>query len=308
MWGVGGEEFAAILPETGVDAALIDEATESIMIATKQPQRKDPFRVACGIAVFAVIVFVIIATIGNHLLPPTTGLLLGSSTNANIAGWKLIFHDEFNETSLNSAIWNTGEDDTYHSCCLTFGLQYFTSEALALKQGVLNIASERRGMGGKDYTSGVLTTENKFDFRYGRVDIRARLPKGQGMWPALWLTSGNIGREIDIMEMVDDPTTIYQSYHVNDPRYNSYVTQCTVDEQDLSATFHIYTVVWNATLVTWYVDGIQTCQITSHIPQVPMFIMIDTAVGGVWPGPPDDSTVFPQYTLIDYVRVYQAQN
>jgi beta-glucanase (GH16 family) len=276
------------------------------MIAIKQPRRKDPFRVACGITGFAVLVAIIVAMIGNNFLPAPARLPLGSSTNANIPGWKLIFHDEFT-TPLNSTIWNTGED-MYHSCCLTFGLQYFTSDALSVNQGVLRIASERRSMAGQDYTSGALATENKFSFRYGRIDIRARMPKGQGMWSALWLTSGNVGQEIDIMEMVNDPTTVYQTYHANDPSYNSYVSQCTVNTQDLSVAFHTYTLVWNTTSVTWYIDGTQTCQLTSHLPQIPMFVMIDTAVGGTWPGPPDDSTVFPQYTFIDYVRIYQATN
>jgi beta-glucanase (GH16 family) len=274
---------------------------------TRRSRRRDPFRVACGVVGFAILVFVIIFTIAKDLIPAPAHLRLGSSTNSAITGWKLVFHDEFDEAHLDSRMWNM-DNSTYHSCCLTFGLQYFTSDALSLKQGVLSIASDRRSMGDKDYTSGVLTTENKFSFRYGLVDIRARIPKGQGIWPALWLTSGNVGREIDIMEMVSDPTTIYQTYHINDPVYNSYVSQCTLDEPDLSAAFHTYSVLWNYTSVTWYIDGVQTCKITSQIPQISMFLMIDTAVGGQWPGPPDDSTVFPQYMLIDYVRIYQALN
>ncbi len=276
------------------------------MTTRRRSRKKDPFRVAAGIGGFALLVFAIVFTIARGLLPAPLHLQLGTSTNSSIAGWKLIFDDEFTESHLDSARWNTG-GDSYHSCCLTFGLQYFTPDALSLEQGMLRIASERRSMGEKDYTSGVLTTENKFSFRYGLIDIRARLPKGQGMWPALWLTSGNIGREIDIMEMVNDPTVVYDTYHVNEPVYNDYVFQCIVNEPDLSTAFHTYSVTWDSASVTWYIDGVQTCQVTSNIPQNLMFLMIDTAVGGEWPGPPDNSTIFPQYTLIDYIRIYQAE-
>ncbi|MBA2394999.1 MAG: glycoside hydrolase family 16 protein [Ktedonobacteraceae bacterium] len=222
--------------------------------------------------------------------------------------WTSIFDDEFDEASLNTGVWNIEDygTDRYQNCCLKFGAQYFTAQDSSLDQGHLRFTTENRSLGGRQYTSGAITTENKFSFLYGRVDISARMPRGQGMWPALWMITGNIDHEINIMEMANDPTIAYQTFHMNIPTYNTYVFQCISHQPDLSADFHLYSLIWYPTSLAWYVDGIPTCHIAQYVPQTPMYLLLDTAVGGPWPGLPDATTVFPQYTDIDYIRVYQT--
>ena len=222
--------------------------------------------------------------------------------------WSPIFDEEFDEANLNTDVWNVEDygTDRYQNCCLNFGTQYFTARDAMLNQGALRFTTENRNLGGKQYTSGAVTTENKFSFLYGRVDISARMPTGQGMWPALWMLTGNIDHEINIMEMANDPTTAYQTFHMNVPNYNSYVFQCISQQPDLSTDFHLYSLVWYPNSLSWSIDGVPTCQITQYIPQTPMYLLLDTAVGGGWPGQPDATTVFPQYTDIDYIRVYQT--
>ena len=219
----------------------------------------------------------------------------------------LTFDDEFTTASLNTSIWNIEDyaTDHYQNCCLKFGTQYFTTRDVSLNQGMLRLRSENRTLGGRDYTSGAVTTENKFSFLFGRVDIRARIPWGQGMWSAFWLLTSNADHEVDMMEMVNNPTKQYQTLHMNIPSYNTFVSQCNVQNQDLSTGFHLYSLEWYPTSLSWFIDGVQTCHMTQSIPQTPMYLLLDTAVGGAWPGSPDASTMFPQYTDIDYVRISQ---
>ena len=122
-----------------------------------------------------------------------------------ILPWSPIFDEEFDEANLNTDVWNVEDygTDRYQNCCLNFGTQYFTARDAMLNQGALRFTTENRNLGGQQYTSGAVTTENKFSFLYGRVDISARMPTGQGMWPALWMLTGNIDHEINIMEMAN---------------------------------------------------------------------------------------------------------
>lgn len=96
--------------------------------------------------------------------------------------WRLIWHDEFDGNALDGTKWNIQSNDpgAYQVCCLAYGEQYWTAQAIHIQDGVLRIASEKRAHGGRSYTSGAVTTEHKFAFLYGRVEIRARLPKSQG--------------------------------------------------------------------------------------------------------------------------------
>jgi beta-glucanase (GH16 family) len=238
----------------------------------------------------------------------TNALTHNRTNTSNDTLWTPIFDDEFDETGLNTGVWNIEDygTDRYQNCCLKFGVQYFTMQDSSLDQGHLRFTTENRSLGGRQYTSGAITTENKFSFLYGRIDISARMPRGQGMWPALWMITGNIDHEINVMEMANDPTIAYQTFHMNIPTYNSYVFQCISHQPDLSADFHLYSLIWYPTSLAWYVDGIPTCRITQYVPQTPMYLLLDTAVGGSWPGLPDATTIFPQYTDIDYIRVYQT--
>ena len=233
---------------------------------------------------------------GSNTLPPASVTVGGITYNLN-------WNDEFNTAALNASHWNSAA--TW--CC---GQGTNLSQNAYLSGGCLELEAARATGGG--YTSGWIDTQDKYTFTRGYVEIRARMPKGQGMWPALWMdeVSGNPAAEFDIMEMLgNDPTTIYQTNHLwpSGGGAGTQVHQCTFKGPDFSAGFHVLGFQVQATQITWYVDGAQTCTTSQGINTNPVYLMLNTAVGGVgsWPGAPDQSTVFPNYLDIDYVRVYQ---
>lgn len=176
------------------------------------------------------------------------------------------------------------------------------------------------------YTSGRLLTRKRFEFAYGRVEARIKLPYGQGIWPAFWMLGDNIGAigwphcgEIDIMENIGrEPSIIHGTVH--GPGYsaaNGIGSACQLSgEEAFRDDFHLFGVEWQPNEIRWYMDGNQYFRLTPHdLPEGtqwvfdhPFFILLNMAVGGYWPGYPDETTVFPQVMLVDYVRVYQLQS
>ncbi|GHO83169.1 hypothetical protein KSZ_11750 [Dictyobacter formicarum] len=160
-------------------------------------------------------------------------------------------------------------------------------------------------MDGYLYTSGAITTENKFSFKYGRVDIRARLPKTQGYWPALWLLPKRVVGiepfEIDIMELLGkDPRTVHMTnYWGTSKNTEGFIGP------DFSQNYHEFSVVWTHTSISWYIDGMPRFKSTQGISDQSMYLIINSTLGGSWAGNPDKSTVLPQYMDVDYVRIYQ---
>ena len=160
-------------------------------------------------------------------------------------------------------------------------------------------------------------------FTYGRVDIRAALPKGQGIWPALWSLGANFATvgwprsgEIDIMEMIGGSgreDTVHGTAHWQD---SGGVKRDLGDSYSLSGNatladgFHVYSLVWTPQSLTWYIDDIQYHSMSLDESedlsafQKPFFLIFNVAVGGNWPGSPNSNTQFPQRMLVDYVRVF----
>lgn len=224
-------------------------------------------------------------------------------------GWTLSWHDEFDGSTVDTTKWNvvSTAPGGYYIDSLHDGLQAWTPQAVSVQSGMLRFTSSQQKVDGHNYASGALTTQGKFSFLYGRVDVRVRVPKGDGMWPAIWTLPvhntavGIASYETDILELLgQDPTTAYVAQHsVGYPR-----SYCTATGVDFSAGFHTFTMVWDPGKIVWLVDGVQHCLITVGVPNIPMYLIMNTYVGGSWPGPPDRTTVFPQYTDFDYVRVY----
>ena len=149
--------------------------------------------------------------------------------------------------------------------------------------------------------------------------MQRSLRSGQGIWPTLWLLGNDCNpqycnwpadgaNELDIAEQFNEPRTVYMTPHAGPQRSVSLsLHACRYTGPDYSAKYHVFSVVWEqGGKITWYIDGIQRCQ--SEIPgyfETPMYIVLNTAIGGRSVGKPNSSTPFPQYHLIDYVRVYQ---
>jgi beta-glucanase (GH16 family) len=233
----------------------------------------------------------------------------------------LVWSDEFEYTGLpNSSNWNM---ETGGSGWGNNELQYYTNSQnnAMVENGVLTITAREEAMGGRDYTSARITTQNKFDFKYGRIESRIKLPYGQGLWPAFWMLGTNIGSvgwpacgEIDIMEMVggsnNDKTTHCTLHWDHDGDHASYGQSYSLSSGILADDFHVFAVEWDDQEVRGFIDGIQyyVADLTpSQLSEFHnnFFIILNVAVGGNWPGPPNASTTFPQTMEIDYVRVFQ---
>ncbi len=241
---------------------------------------------------------------------------------ATDAGWVLIWSDEFNGpdgSGLDSTKW------VYETGAGGWGngeLEDYTARTDNVVQsgGLLHLIARRESLGGANYTSGRVKTAGKFAFRYGRAEISARLPQGQGLWPAFWLLGANIDTtgwpgcgELDIMEFVGShPNRIYGTIH--GPGYSGAGGIGAWHQRDagFGDGLHTYAVEWDPDAVRWYFDGepyeLRTpFDLAGHswLFDHEFFLILNLAVGGAWPGPPDNTTVLPQTYSIDYVRVYQ---
>jgi beta-glucanase (GH16 family) len=160
---------------------------------------------------------------------------------------------------------------------------------------------------GRTYSSGLLTTKGSFSQQYGVFEIRTRIPHGKGLWPAFWLlpTDNSWPPEVDILEILgDNPKKLYVSWHSNAGGTHTSETK-PIDVADASAEFHTYSVEWTKDAINWYFDDIEVA--TKSTPQDfhrPMYMLVNLAVGGGWPGSPDASTRFPATYSIDWIRAY----
>jgi len=228
--------------------------------------------------------------------------------------WDLIWSDEFSGSSLNTNNWsyqfgNGGWGNNEW--------QYYTNAAenIEVSDGMLKITARHEGTGATEYTSARIITKGLFDFEYGKVEARMKLPLGQGLWPAFWTLGANIDDvswpecgEIDIMEHVSNEYMTHGAVHWENNGHAYTGNGVNTDPTQ----FHVYGIVWEENLIRWYLDGIQFYQFaiqasnnTDDAFRHPMFLLLNMAIGGNWPGYPDASTPFPSSMLVDYVRVYQ---
>jgi beta-glucanase (GH16 family) len=244
----------------------------------------------------------------------------GYESPTSYPGYTLAWRDEFSGAALNTSDW------TYELGGGGWGnneAQYYRAQNTSVANGHLTIEARQENFGGRNYTSSRLITKDKQSFRYGRIDIRAVMPEGQGMWPALWMLGSNISSvgwprsgEIDIMEMVGGSgreDTVHGTGHWdNDGSYASFGRSYTLNSGTFADEFHVFSIEWDSSQIRWYVDGQQYNALSISSAGLSefreeFFFIFNIAVGGNWPGYPDGSTVFPQRMLVDYVRVFEKQ-
>lgn len=236
---------------------------------------------------------------------------------------ELVWADEFEGNTLNLENW-TFEIGRGANGWGNNEFQYYTDgENATVENGFLTIEARRDP--DENFTSTRIKTQDKQTFTYGRVDIRAKLPKGQGIWPALWMLGNDIPDqgwpacgEIDIMELVGhEPSTVHGTVHWGiDPAQHKYKgNRYRLEGEDFSEQFHVFSIYWEANNIYWYVDdviyysiGIADMEGQPYPFNDTFFFLFNIAVGGDWPGSPDDTTVFPQQMVVDYVRVFQQKN
>jgi hypothetical protein len=220
-----------------------------------------------------------------------------------ICDWEITFEDNFEGDELDKELWDTGYKAGEHEA------QYYVEDAFELKDGILRIRAEARRVDDRKYASGILTTQDIFDQRYGRFLVRAKIPAGQGLWPAFWLlpSSENYPLEIDVFEILGDQTdTVYMTNHWRDEDTGKSTFHTRgFQGPDFSQEFHIFEIIWKPGEIIWFVNGVERARETRGIPDEPMFLLLNLAVGGKWPGYPDETTPFPSYLEVDFVRVYE---
>jgi beta-glucanase (GH16 family) len=268
------------------------------------------------------------ATPPGPTLPPEQ---VGGPTEPTVevtpnSDWKLVWADEFagaDGSQPDPSKW------TYDTGAGGWGnneLEYYTDrpDNAYLEKGSLVIQANKESYQGQDYTSARVVSRQRGDWTYGRIEVRARLPQGQGIWPAIWMmpTDAAYGAwpdsgEIDIMELLGhQPGLVYGTLHYGSPHISQGGTYSLANGAAFSDDYHVFAFEWEPTQMRWYVDGSQYFSMdhwftSSKGAKFPapfdrrFYLLLNIAVGGEWPGYPDAATVLPQKMYVDYVRVYQ---
>lgn len=254
---------------------------------------------------FLAIVFVSLAVSGGF----GTSALAGQ---ADLPGWTLTFDDEFQGNSLDLTKWNPNDPWGRER---NKEWEAYVTNAFVVKDGMLRIMAEKYPQGvmyaGKmrHYTSGMMTTYQKFSQLYGRFEICCRVPKGKGMWPAFWMLPEPLSwpPEIDVLEILGhEPNKIYMTQHWRDPEDHKHKHDgAPWVGPDFSADFHTYAVEWSPERIIWFVDGVERFRSEKYHPAKKMYMLVNLAVGGDWPGYPNETTQFPAAFEVKYVRAYQ---
>lgn len=242
-------------------------------------------------------------------------------------GYSLVWSEEFNETSINMAKWQyeTG-DGTNYGLPVGWGnneLQIYTD--ISENSGIetdgetssLFIKALSDGAGG--YTSAKLTTKDMVSIRFGRIDVKAKMPEGQGIWSAIWMLGDNIDEidwpgcgEIDIAEIIGStPNKMYSTVHFtnSENKHAEIQDSHTLSDMTYSDSYHVYSLDWTPEKLSFSVDGVNIHQVTIAEDMKEFlrsfYLVLNVAVGGNWPGYPDNTTTFPQTMNVDYIRIFE---
>lgn len=254
--------------------------------------------------------------------------IVEATETPELEGYNLLWSDEFDGTVLDETKWSKELRDPGWT---NSELQEYTSSDsnVFLRDGKLVLKAIKSERDGKDYyTSGKVNSQNKQDFMYGKVVVSAKVPEGQGLWPAIWMMpqdENHYGQwpkcgEIDIMEVLgNDVTTSYSTIHYGEPHAEQQGT-ITLDNGSFASKFHEYSVEWEPGEMRFYTDDVLVLTVNDWFTakegqdekpypapfDQPFFVQMNLAVGGTWPGNPDETTDFENAEFeIDYVRVYQ---
>jgi beta-glucanase (GH16 family) len=274
-----------------------------------------------GLTMLAFLIFLFIG------LPGPAGTASSAAPAGKAHAWVLVWSDEFAGAAVDSRKWSF---DVGGNGWGNNELETYTSRTANAEMhgGLLAIKAIKETFTGADkitrnYTSARLLTKNKFTQAYGRFEARIKIPYGQGIWPAFWLLGDNITTagwpacgEIDVMENIGkEPARVHGTIH--GPGYSGgggiTAAYALPGGRKFADGFHVFAVEWEPNVIRFYVDGfLYKTRTPADLPagttwvfDRPFFIILNVAVGGDFPGDPDETSVFPQQMLVDYVRVYR---
>ncbi|HYE68532.1 MAG TPA: glycoside hydrolase family 16 protein [Anaerovoracaceae bacterium] len=240
------------------------------------------------------------------------------------SGWYLVWNDEFGNNNViedrywtlqtGGGIWGNNELQNYsdrpENCCV--------------EDGKLIIKGRKEDYQNYQFTSARITTKEKIDFLYGKIEVKAKFPRGKGLFPAIWLLpcdDNYVGRkrngELDLVEILgNDPTTIYGVAHYSLENQNRSFVKYSCDSTDFSKDFHVYSIEWSPQDIKWFVDDNvyftldldSTFDNTYNPFNKKFYLIMNLAIGGDWPGNDFDNTGFPSLFEIEYVRYYKPVN
>jgi beta-glucanase (GH16 family) len=330
--------------QNGASIVTLTDATPNVIInytvdgttpTPASPQYQAPFLVASSLTVKA------IASSGASRAI-TVSTFTSQTFTLNIPSGTLVWSDEFTNSTgspaqPNPAVWTY---DTGTDCCGNNELEDYCAWGSSTPpcsttnpseyvgtDGYLHIKAQQPSTG--VYTSARLKTQGLFSFQYGRIEFRAQVPEAQGFWPANWLLGNNIANvnwpacgEMDVLERINGPgTPDWNQGSIHGTGFTGAAglgTQYPFPSGETAATFHTYGMIWSPGSVAYYVDD-PTQPYVTYTPASlngisgavwpfdggqSNFIILNLAIGGDWPGPPDSSTPFPSEMLVDYVRIY----
>ena len=253
---------------------------------------------------------------------------------AEATDWPVVFHDDFDTLDLRygaTGVWqphypwgertNASNEELQYYVDPRPGMDVEAVQALTpfrIADGKLEIrasevpAAVLSATDGQPYASGLLTTTDRFSFTYGLVEIRAKMPKGRGLWPAFWLLPEDRTwpPELDVFEVLGDDThglhvTVHSGIDIPQGARSAQSGQ-RVSSPDLSRDFHLFAALWTPQRIVWFLDGNPVHEAaTPDDMHKPMFLLVNLAVGGTWPGAPDAATRFPNALVVDRITVRQ---
>jgi len=230
---------------------------------------------------------------------------------------RLVWEEDFNQQELDQTTWNFELGDGCPNLC-GWGnkeVQVYTKDNHELKDGLLHIRIQKED---SVYTSTRITTEKKFEFQYGRIEMRAKLPKAKGLWFAFWMLGSNhrevgwpLCGEIDLLEYVgQDPGVIFNALHTADSHGDTVNTKKTFIE-GIEDGFHVFEADWTSERITFFVDGTEVYQFAPNKRteavwpfDQPFYFVLNCAVGGNLGGAEIDDAALPDEFVVDYIRVF----
>ena len=245
--------------------------------------------------------------------------------------WELVWSDEFNGNDINMENWSY---DVPTNGRYNGEIQSYTENNAFVKDGSLILEAREEDITETDgqtynYSSAKLISKGKQKWTYGKVEVKAKMPSGQGIWPAIWMMPEDepfygtwpVSGEIDIMELLGhEPDTVHGTIHFGKPHQQRQGHYYLPDGQSFADDYHIYSIEWEPGEIRWYIDGnlyhtandwftksdSNADDYTYPAPfDQDFFLIMNISVGGGWPGNPDETTVFPQQMAVDYVKVFQ---